>query len=107
MLNRYVVMHFKIYQEMVLDAEEETFELDPDEDVLLDIDTDNMALVTRALTLARTDKTSSSIEYVQLKAAWDEPWNNWTQSAVCRELTARKQCLHPQGHQEDSMLWAR
>jgi hypothetical protein len=77
---------------MVFDAEEETFELDPDEVIErcskeIDIDGDR-ALATRALTLVRTTGTSSSIEYAQLKAAWDEARRNWTQSAVCRELTA-------------------
>jgi hypothetical protein len=91
-LNRYVCPHFKIYQQMVFDAEEETFELDPDEDtehdpIEIDID-DDRALATRALTLVRTGETSSSIEYTQLKAAWDEARRNWTQSAVCSELTA-------------------
>ena len=49
---------------------------------------DNMALATRALTLGRTDETPSSIGYAELKAAWDEARRNWTQSAVCSELTA-------------------
>jgi len=67
---------------MVVNAEEETFELDPDEDaepcpMEIDIE-DDMALATRALTLVRTGEASSSIGYAQLKAAWDEARRNWT-----------------------------
>jgi hypothetical protein len=75
---------------MVFDAEKESFELDPDEDAEpcpIEINTaDDMALATRALTLVRTDETPSSIEYVRLKAAWDEARRNWTQSALCSKL---------------------
>ena len=90
--NRYVSPHFKIYQQIVFDAEKETFELDPDEKVEsrpMEIDiADSMALATRALTLRRTDKRPSSIGYAQLKTAWDEARRNWTQSAACKDLTA-------------------
>ncbi|CAG8980188.1 hypothetical protein HYALB_00013541 [Hymenoscyphus albidus] len=61
-----------IYQQMVNDAEE-TFELDPDEEMNLDalkpnID-DDKALATRALTLVRQNKDTPTINFVVLKAA--------------------------------------
>ncbi|GAB7356759.1 hypothetical protein MBLNU459_g7658t1 [Dothideomycetes sp. NU459] len=77
-------------KELVFDAEEESFELDPDEDAEpwpkeID-DDDDKALAARALTLVRMDHPSMSIGYVDLKAAWDEVWHSWTQSSVCNEL---------------------
>jgi len=72
----------------VYDAESENFKRNIDCSREPEI-SEHRALATCALDLVvTTGRIQLSIEYLQLKAAWDEARCNWNQNTVCSELTA-------------------
>lgn len=70
---------FEIYQYMRFNAGD--LEDDCEEDLKA-----VQAKYTCAVNLFYTDIISSTVEYPELKAAWDESQRNWTQSAACDQL---------------------
>ncbi|KAH7148216.1 hypothetical protein EDB81DRAFT_457776 [Dactylonectria macrodidyma] len=99
-MSRVTILSFHSYQDIVYEAEGGVFDTgsDQDESELSYYSDEERARdnFSCALAVAWTQETEFlSIDYLELKSAWDEAWNNWSQSSVCHELTdVFRRCNH-------------
>ncbi|KAI1859063.1 hypothetical protein JX265_010540 [Neoarthrinium moseri] len=77
---------FKIYQEILYEAEEEELEIADGKDI--DWEDSHNTIAPTSLELALISKKTLTIDFAELEAAWNESQHNWTLSSAYSELVA-------------------